>query len=563
MKNRKILIWLIVWLLCGIGFAVPIKLSTIPGHVSVYINGALFGISDRQGVVSDLLFLNPGEHRFTAEKPGFERLDKVFHIREATSVTLALKPAGILRIATEPQTAEIRLQGELLGEGLAERILPVGKYLVEVSQPGYLTRSFYVDVQQYFTRELNVQLQREGKTQIVSQPAGARVSVDGLFRGITPLDLYLSPGLHLVVFEMDWHYPASQMVSIVGSLENKVFQEMEAFAHLTIHSKPENATVLLNGREVGKAPITLKALKTGAHRLDFEAYGYLPKSKEVFLRPGENKVELELDVKQYTLTVESTPAAAVWIGNQEMGITPIQFTSPHGKHHVHLKSGTLEWMTQVDLFEDRVLSVDLQRETTIQIEILPAGEAFVMHMGNRYPLPHLINTTEGIHTFDIVRAGYPTRRRVYKLSPGTIYNEVINLEGEASLFVVTQPPGATVYWMGERVGETPLRDVRVRPGSGDIRFVWNRGELRETITFLDGQTYTLTRELPGHTKLLIDSFPSGYLVFLNGREVGMTPMQIEVRSGTHEIEVRGPDMERKHQTVTLTGELERKIIFVF
>ncbi len=563
MKNQKCWLVFASLLVLGVGFAVPIQLRTVPGSVSVYINGVLFGISDRMGVVSDLLFLSPGHHRLTAEKPGFERLDAVYHIQEATSVTLSLKPAGVLRIVATPQEAEIFVQGELWGQGAAERTLPIGKYLVEARLSGYLTRSFYVEVQQYFTRELLIDLKREGKTEIVSQPAGARVSIDGIFRGLTPLELYLEPGLHLVVFETEWHYPASQMVSIIGALENKIFQELEPYAHLEIQSVPEGATVIFNDQEIGKAPLTLKGLKTGRHHIRIEANGYLPKSQDIFLRPGENRVDLRLDVKQYLLTMESTPAAAVWIGNREVGITPIEVEAPHGAHLIHLKSGTLEWMTWVDLFENRLVRVDLTKDTTIQIEILPAGEAFVMHHGNQYPLPHLINTTEGLHTFDIVRAGYPVRRRVYKLNAGTIYHEIINLEGEASLFVVTHPTGASVYWMGELIGQTPLRDVRVRPGSGEIRFVWQRGELKETVTFLDGQTYTLSRELPGHTKLIIDSFPSGLRVYLNGQEVGITPMQIEVRSGTHEIEVRGPDMERQVQTVNLTGEMQRKVNFVF
>ena len=52
-------------------FAVPIKIYTQPANVSVYINGTLFGISDRNGVLSEMIFLNAGRYTFSAEKPGY------------------------------------------------------------------------------------------------------------------------------------------------------------------------------------------------------------------------------------------------------------------------------------------------------------------------------------------------------------------------------------------------------------------------------------------------------------------------------------------------------------
>ncbi|HQG98782.1 MAG TPA: PEGA domain-containing protein, partial [Thermotogota bacterium] len=85
----------------------------------------------------------------------------------------------------------------------------------------------------------------------------------------------------------------------------------------------------------------------------------------------------------------------------------------------------------------------------------------------------------------------------------------------------------------------------------------------ENTSFFDGQTYTLFRQLPGSTTLFVHSFPSGMPLWLNGIPSGLTPQTLYVESGAYTIECEGPDGIRRKQIITLSGEVERTINFVF
>lgn len=166
--------------------AVPIKIYTQPANVSVYINGTLFGISDRNGVLSEMIFLNAGRYTFRAEKPGYNGHTEVLDIFEATEVTLKLSPSGVLEVKALPVGALIRVDERFEATGHFLREVSEGRHYVEVSHPGYQSRYFYPEVKQYFTKTLEVALEREGNTRFVTEPAGAQVSVDGIVAGITP-----------------------------------------------------------------------------------------------------------------------------------------------------------------------------------------------------------------------------------------------------------------------------------------------------------------------------------------------------------------------------------------
>lgn len=94
MKKCTLIVLGICWMAALL--AVPIKIYTQPANVSVYINGTLFGISDRNGVLSEMIFLNAGRYTFRAEKPGYNGHTEVLDIFEATEVTLKLSPSGVL-----------------------------------------------------------------------------------------------------------------------------------------------------------------------------------------------------------------------------------------------------------------------------------------------------------------------------------------------------------------------------------------------------------------------------------------------------------------------------------
>jgi hypothetical protein len=353
------------------------------------------------------------------------------------------------------------------------------------------------------------------------------------------------------------------MINVESYGENQVFQQLTPFSHLTIQSTPVGAKAYYEDRYVGDTPVSLSELATGKITVTYRKEGYKEVKEEYILNPGTQTVTAELRLLEYPLTVTATPAALVYYDGKEKGITPVTFLSEHGTHRLSLTAGEKKWETDIETLHSRSLAVDLDFETTVLFHFIPAGEGFVLHRGHKFGLSSPINTVAGIQTFDLIRTGYPDRRRVYKLEAGKVYEYTINLEGEAALFLSTDPAEAKVYWMGTYIGDTPLRGIKLRPGTGELLVKWPGGEWVERMSLFDGQTYTLFRKLPGNATLFIHSFPSGMPVWLNGMPSGITPLTLYVQSGTYAIGCESPDGSRQEQIVTLSGDLERTINFVF
>lgn len=565
MLKRQLLITLVLLtVVFSVFFSVPVKIKTIPGNASVYIDNSLFGLTDRNGILSEMLFLIEGDYILKAEKPGYNTFERKFSITEATSICLEMIPSGVLLVEAFPENSKIVVNENLESIGKFETELPVGKHYVQVSHEGFIPRTFYIDVKQYAKKYLQVNLEREGKTKINSDPSGAVVSIDGSKLGETPIETYLDAGKHIISFHKEWHYSETKDIIIEKVGLNEITQILKPFSDLTVVATPTDATITIDNHDTSKSPLILKRIPPGKYQLSLSAKGFQPIKKDIFVEIGENKLREELILKEYLWTFSSTPAAVLSIDGEEVGLTPVDKMMSHGEHLIHLISGEKEWMGNIETFDNGEKNVNLNDETTIVFDVIPAGQSFVFHRGVEYESPAIINTYQGIQTFDIIRGGYPVRRRIYKLLPGQIYEETINLEGESELFLVTKPSGAAVHWMGSYIGDTPLRGIKIRPGNGILRLSWSDGaEYEETNTFLDGETYTFYREIPSYTNLTINSLPDHLPVFLDGKESGLTPVILNLKHGSYTVRCETPEGEIQEKVITLNGERERTINFVF
>ncbi len=96
--------------------------------------------------------------------------------------------------------------------------------------------------------------------------------------------------------------------------------------------------------------------------------------------------------------------------------------------------------------------------------------------------------------------------------------------GAVALHVTTSPTGSTVFVDGEERGSSPLT-VTVAPGAHDIiaaRPRWVPAHAR-----VDGQgRVRLTLARPT-ARLRVTSTPPGATVHLDGREIGLTPLDVD------------------------------------
>jgi hypothetical protein len=151
-----------------------------------------------------------------------------------------------------------------------------------------------------------------GKTIIRSEPPTAFVTINGISKGVTPLEVKLDCGgirkFEVAVF-LPGYLPQTQTVPcrrIRGPYKN-VFFELEpgqapathmqlpptpikeAFGSVEIKSIPSGSDVLLNNAFIGTTPISAQRIKSGYYFLEIRRRGFKPWRKEIRIPPGAKK----------------------------------------------------------------------------------------------------------------------------------------------------------------------------------------------------------------------------------------------------------------------------------
>ena len=210
-----------------------------------------------------------------------------------------------------------------------------------------------------------------GQLRVRTEPAGARVSVDGIARGTAPLTVAdLQPGEHAVVVESD-----------LGSVKQTVIVEAGITASLTVPlsgvegapvsgwislSAPADVQVFESGRRLGISQGDRLVVSAGRH--DFEivnkTLGYRV-SRTVQVAPGR-VTPIKIDFPKGTLALNAIPWAEVWVDGAKIGETPIgNIELTIGSHEIVFRNPDLgEQRHAVSVSADKParLSVDLRKK---------------------------------------------------------------------------------------------------------------------------------------------------------------------------------------------------------
>lgn len=287
-----------------------------------------------------------------------------------------------------------------------------------------------------------------GSFSIDTRPAGAAVTIDGEPRGVTPLALDLAAGDHVVevVSENDRRRIP---VTIRAGSQVSQFLEMTGVSaattaaagtnELRIRTEPIGAAVTVDGRYVGRSPVSVSDLT-----------------------PGPHTVVMKHDAGTATeqVLIEQGKAASLYV--------PLAVRPAAGV-------GAAGWISVVGAGAD--------------VQLFENGKLLGTNRIDRIMLP------VGRHDLDIVNEtlGYQERRTV-QVAAGQV--AAINLKWPTGGLSINAVPWAQAFVDEMPVGETPIANLQVAIGQHEITFRHPQlGERRTFVTVTAGQTARVGMDL--------------------------------------------------------------------
>ncbi|MFD1215158.1 PEGA domain-containing protein [Microbulbifer celer] len=289
-----------------------VKLERLPGHlqvvtepssvpVRILINGS--EVDSQQGLARNI---SAGRKRITIESERYLPFSKEIEIEglDNTQIfTANLRPAWAnVHITSQPQGATVTVEGEVLGTTPLTAELVQGDRTVSISLPDHKPAEVIVPVtagvdQTLETVDLNA---ADGLLRVVSSPEGASVTVNGEYRGRTPMDLELSSNKrHELRFFKDGYGSVNRSIDVDAGQQQQLNVMLKAvFGKVAITSSPEDAQVLIDGKLAGTAGQTF-TLPTRSHKITVRKDGY--EDYETTIVPS---AKLEQSVRAVLLTGE-------------------------------------------------------------------------------------------------------------------------------------------------------------------------------------------------------------------------------------------------------------------
>jgi hypothetical protein len=274
---------------------------------------------------------------------------------------------------TTPAGAQVVIDGKASGTTPVTLTRNAGVHTVELHGTG-AARTISVnvvagtEVAQYV--ELPKGAPSPGQLQVRTEPAGARVTVDGVARGASPVTIGdLTPGQHAVVLESD-SGTSKQTVTIEAGATASLMvqltpQGIPLSGWITV-SAPAAVQLYEDGRLLGSSETDQLMVAAGTHQLNIvnDALGYRS-TRSVAVAAGKVS-SIKLDFPKGTIAVNATPWAEVWIDGEKIGETPVG-NAPVviGSHEVvfrHPDLGEQRRLVTVTATTPAKLSVDMRKK---------------------------------------------------------------------------------------------------------------------------------------------------------------------------------------------------------
>ncbi len=350
------------------------------------------------------------------------------------------KPESQLRIETVPTGAVAIVNGAPRGlTPMTLTGLQPGRYTIATQRDGYRNARQSVVLAAGERRTAKIELtELTGLVLAESSPGEADVTLDGAFRGKTPLMMSDFPaGTHRLHIARPGYFAKDIEVSVKDRTPQLVKVDLTSdAATLTVNSEPTGAAVLVNGANRGTTPCTIDALPSGEVQLELRLDGYAKYQQAVKISAGQTfQVAATLTPQPGTLKIVTTPdKAKVYVDEQLRGDAPVTLNGlMPGDHRVRVEMKGFEpdaRTVKVKADDTVIEEFRLSENSGVLVLVTEPGGARVLVdgevQGETKPAPagavslpfeiHLL--APGEHNLQLVRPGWSFQPTKFSVESG-------------------------------------------------------------------------------------------------------------------------------------------------
>ena len=133
-----------------------------------------------------------------------------------------------------------------------------------------------------------------GFISISSIPSGAKVYLDGVYKGETPLFLSkVAEGTHTIKLTKQYYNDVTRTVFVSIGKTTHVYETLTGYGSISISSFPSGASVYLDGYYKGVTPLFLSKVIEGSHTIKLAKSGYAELTKTIYVYPGKTTYVFE------------------------------------------------------------------------------------------------------------------------------------------------------------------------------------------------------------------------------------------------------------------------------
>lgn len=274
---------------------VALALAKLPGKVRVATIEPVQVRADGKslGASPGPFELAAGKHRLelVSERylPAAVEIDVAGEGREQVVKPQLVPNWAEVSIASEPAGASVRIGDQERGKTPLKLQLPAGHHKLELQLAGFTP--WTSDVQVRANEPLSLGPIRlglpDGRLEVRSNPAGASVSVAGVYRGKTPLQIALRPEMtHAITLSLAGYQPATQNIALQPGEQRMLSLPLQGvYGEVTVRAQPADAELFVDGQSRGAANQKLQ-LVTAAHTIEVRKAGFAPFKATITPREG-------------------------------------------------------------------------------------------------------------------------------------------------------------------------------------------------------------------------------------------------------------------------------------